>query len=106
MCRIVSYCIVSYHIVSCSIVECLLTDEMELLSRSSLLEKEEVSMNALLMISREIGILFWMDKSNHSYSTVLARRGRGEDEDEDESEREEKLGSDRGREIELNDIKG
>ena len=93
MCDIVSCCIVS-----CSIIEWLLTDEMELLSRSSLLEKEEVSMNALLMIRREIGILFWMDKSNHSYSTVLARRGRGEGEDEDEGEREEKLGSDRGRE--------
>ena len=91
-----SYCIVSYHIVWYGIIECLLTDEMELLSRSSLLEKEEVSMKALLMISREIGILFWIDKSNHSYSTVLARRGRGEG--EDEGEREEKLGSDRGRE--------
>ena len=43
-----------------------LTDDMEFLSRSSLLLKEEVSMKALLMISREMGILFWIERSSHS----------------------------------------
>ena len=70
-------------------------------------------MKALLMISREIGILFWMDKSNHSYSTVLQCQEKekgGEEEEkggegEGEGEREKVRERQREREVESKGIK-